>query len=132
MSFLFDTNVLSELTRPQPHSSVLSFASGLSQIALSAITIEEVFYGLAAKPNLRIQGWFEIFIETNCLVLPVTEIISKQAGEMRGKLQAEGKPRTQADMLIAATAKIHQLTLVTRNVKDFQGCDIVILDPFRL
>lgn len=35
-------------------------------------------------------------------------------------------------MLIAATAKIHHLTLVTRNVKDFQGCDIVILNPFRL
>jgi toxin FitB len=49
---------------------------------------------------------------------------------MRGKLQSEGRPRTQADMLIAATAKIHQLTLVTRNIKDFQGCDIAIFDPF--
>ena len=130
MRFLFDTNILSELARPRPHSSVLSFASSLSQITLSVITVEEIFYGLAAKPNLRIQGWFEMFVETNCLVLPVTEAIAKQSGELRGKLQVQGKPRTQADMLIAATAKIHQLTLVTRNVKDFQDCNILILDPF--
>jgi predicted nucleic acid-binding protein len=132
MSFLFDTNVLSELIRPQPQPAVLLFTSGLSQIALSVITVEEIFYGLAAKPNLRIQAWFDTFIRTHCFVLPVTEAIAKQAGEMRGKLQLEGKPRTQADMLIAATAKSHQLTLVTRNIRDFQGCDIPIIDPFAL
>ncbi len=132
MSFLFDTNVLSELARPQPQPSVLSFTSGLSQIALSAITVDEVFYGLTAKPNLRIRAWFEMFIASHCFVLPVTEAIAKQAGEMRGKLQTEGQPRTQADMLIAATAKTHQLTLVTRNIKDFQGCDLLLLDPFGL
>ena len=130
MRFLFDTNILSELARPQPNSSVLSFALGLSQVAISVITVEEISYGLAAKPNLRIQGWFEMFIKSDCLVLPITEEIAKQSGELRGRLQSEGKPRTQADMLIAATAKVHQLTLVTRNIKDFQGCDIVILDPF--
>ena len=62
MRFLFDTNILSELARPQPNSSVLSFALGLSQVAISVITVEEICYGLAAKPNLRIQGWLEIFI----------------------------------------------------------------------
>ena len=91
MRFLFDTNILSELARPRPHSSVLSFASSLSQITLSVITVEEIFYGLAAKPNLRIQGWFEMFVETNCLVLPVTEAIAKQSGELRGKLTSTGK-----------------------------------------
>ena len=130
MSFLFDTNILSELARPQPQPAVLSFTSGLSQIALSAITVDEVFYGLTAKPNPRIRAWFEIFISSHCVVLSLTEAIAKLAGEMRGKLQTEGKPRTQADMLIAATAKNHQLTLVTRNIKDFQGCDVLLLDPF--
>ncbi|NJL88777.1 MAG: type II toxin-antitoxin system VapC family toxin [Coleofasciculaceae cyanobacterium SM2_1_6] len=130
MRFLFDTNILSELARPRPDSSVSDFALRLPQIALSVITVEEISYGLTAKPNLRIQKWFEMFVETNCFVLPVTAAIAKESGELRGKLQAQGKPRTQADMLIAATAKIHQLTLVTRNIKDFQDCDIVILDPF--
>lgn len=51
--------------------------------------------------------------------MPVTAAIAKESGEQRGKLQAQGKPRTQADMLLAATAKIHQLTLVTRNVKPY-------------
>ncbi|BAY65248.1 nucleic acid binding protein [Calothrix brevissima NIES-22] len=50
--------------------------------------------------------------------------------ELRGYLQTQGKPRTQADIIIAATAEIHQITLVTRNTKDFEGCGITILNPF--
>jgi predicted nucleic acid-binding protein len=132
MSFLFDTNVLSELVRPHPQTSVLTFVSGISQITISAITVEEVIYGLSAKPNLRIQAWVERFFVDYCIILPITEAIARQAGELRGKLQTEGKVRTQADILIAATAKIYGLTLVTRNVKDFQGCNLTILDPFAL
>jgi len=132
MNFLFDTNILSELARPHPNPSVLSFTSEISLIAISAITIDEVAYGLTAKPNMRLKAWFDRFVINHCFVLPVTEAIAKQAGEMRGKLQIEGKPRSQADMLIAATAKVHQLTLVTRNIKDFQGCDLLLLDPFSL
>jgi predicted nucleic acid-binding protein len=49
---------------------------------------------------------------------------------MRGKLRNQGKTRSQADMLIAATAQIHQLTLVTRNIRDFEDCDILLLNPF--
>ena len=49
---------------------------------------------------------------------------------MRGQLQASGQTRTQADMLIAATAQIHALTIVTRNVRDFDGCGIGVLKPF--
>lgn len=132
MSFLFHTNVSSELVRPHPQPSVLTFVSGISQITISAITIEEVIYGLSAKPNLRIQEWFERFFISYCTVLPITEAIARQAGELRGKLQTEGKVRTQADILIAATAKTHRLTLITRNIKDFEGCNLTILDPFAL
>ncbi|MGF1675090.1 MAG: PIN domain-containing protein [Rivularia sp. (in: cyanobacteria)] len=65
-----------------------------------------------------------------CQVIPISLEIAKDAGELRGYLKTQGKPRTQADILIAATAKIHQLTLVTRNTKDFEECDISILNPF--
>jgi toxin FitB len=88
-------------------------------LSISVITLEEIAYGLAAKPNARIQEWFEQFLQMDCRILPVTDIIALQAGTLRGRLQTQGKPRTQADMLVAATAKVHNLTLVTRNVRDF-------------
>ncbi|HBL30069.1 MAG TPA: VapC toxin family PIN domain ribonuclease, partial [Acidobacteria bacterium] len=52
-------------------------------------------------------------------------------GELRGRLQARGVTRESADTLIAATAEVHQLTLVTRNVRHFEGCGISLLNPFR-
>jgi predicted nucleic acid-binding protein len=62
--------------------------------------------------------------------LPITSDIARRAGELRGQLQANGQTRTQADMLIAATAQIHALTIITRNVRDFDGCGIGVLNPF--
>ncbi len=130
MTVLCDTNIISELTRPRPNAGVLAWSNGASNIAISVITLEEVTYGLAAKPNPRIQVWFEQFLQTNCQILAVTNLIALQAGILRGTLQTQGKPRTQADMLVAATAKVHGLTLVTRNLRDFQDCQISLLNPF--
>ncbi|HEY9804382.1 MAG TPA: type II toxin-antitoxin system VapC family toxin [Leptolyngbyaceae cyanobacterium] len=130
MTFLCDTNIISELVRPQPNPGVLTWVEGLSSIVVSAITIEEIFYGLTSKPNPRIQNWLENFLENSCQVLPVTTEISKLSGELRGQLRSIGRIHSQADMIIAATAQIHQLTLVTRNIRDFNDCDILLLNPF--
>jgi predicted nucleic acid-binding protein len=130
MSYLCDTNIISELTRPMPNSGVTAWIGTVTFLNLSVITIEEIYYGLTAKPNARIQNWFENFLITHCQILPITSEIAKCAGELRGFLRTQGKPRTQADIFIAATAKIHSLTLVTRNIKDFEGCGISTLNPF--
>jgi toxin FitB len=130
MTILCDTNILSELARPRPHPNVLAWSDQIIEISLSVITLEEITYGLAVKSNARIQNWFEQFLQTNCQILPITEAIAHQAGVLRGTLQTQGKPRTQADMLIAATAQIHQLVLVTRNTRDFEDCGISLLNPF--
>ncbi len=63
-------------------------------------------------------------------VLPISQNIARSGGELRGQLTARGIVREQADMLIAATAQAHQLTLVTRNPRDFEHCGIGLLDPF--
>ena len=73
---------------------------------------------------------FEQFLSGHCTILPVTADIAKRCGQLRGTLQARGKTRSQADMLIAATAQMHQLTLVTHNARDFEDCGITFLNPF--
>ena len=130
MSYLVDTNILSELSRLKPNAGVIAWAETQKQINLSAITVEEILFGLNWKPNQRIQTWFNGFLQQYCQILPVTEFIAKRGGGLRGQLQAAGQTRSQADMLIAATATAHELTLVTRNEKDFQDCDILLLNPF--
>lgn len=130
MSILCDTNIISELARPIPNPGVIAWSETITSIYLSVVTIEEIYYGLTAKPSSRIQNWFESFLATYCQVLPITLEIAKCSGELRGFLRTQGKPRTQADILIAATSKVHSLTLVTRNIKDFEGCGISTLNPF--
>ena len=128
--FPVDTNILSELARPEPNAGVVRWAMSVQMIALSVVSLEEIFFGLAWKPNARIRAWFESFLDRHCLILLLTPEIAKGSGTLRGGLASKGRPRTQADMLIAATAQIHQLTLVTRNVRDFDDCGIPLLNPF--
>lgn len=130
-SFLVDTNILSELIRKSPDPGVLEWAEATRKVWISSITVEEIFFGLAWKPVPRIQQWFEGLLETYSEALPVTVEIAKRAGELRGQLQARGQTMTPADMIIAATAQVHQLTLVTRNVKHFLDCGVPLVNPFR-
>jgi predicted nucleic acid-binding protein len=130
VTFLADTNVIGELARPRPNPGVLNWASQVRELSLSVVSLEEIQYGLAWKPNQRIRAWFDRFLEQHCRVLPVTAEIAHRAGELRGRFRSRGDTRTQADMLIAATAVAHALTLVTRNAADFEGCGATVLDPF--
>jgi predicted nucleic acid-binding protein len=130
MSYLVDTNVLSELFRKRPNPGVEAWAGQAGRVTLSIVTLEEICFGLAWKPNARVLTQFEKIIEEHFDVLPATEAIARKSGALRGQLQALGKPRSQADMLIAATAAVHGLTLVTRNQADFEGCGISVLNPW--
>jgi predicted nucleic acid-binding protein len=126
---LIDTNIISELSRRQPDPGVLAWAAGVTEFRLSVVSLEEIAFGLTWRPNPRIQAWIEGFFSRHA-ALPITPGIAKGAGNLRGRLAAQGSPRTQADMLIAATALAHDLTLVTRNVRDFAGCGVALLNPF--
>ena len=129
MRFLVDTNVVSELFRPRPNAGVSAWADRARDIFLSAVTVEEIAYGFAWKPNPRIRSRVDAFLSL-WPILPVDEAVALRAGELRGTLQAVGKTRASADMLIAATAQVHALTVVTRNVRDFEDCGIPLLNPF--
>jgi predicted nucleic acid-binding protein len=130
---LVDTNVLSELSRRAPHPAVATWAATVQlPVSVSVVTLEEIHFGLAWKPNAEVRSWFDEFLAKSCTVLPVTDAIAKRAGDLRGQLRAAGRQRTQADMLVAATAQAHLLTLATRNVRDFEGCGIAVVNPFEV
>ena len=130
MKYLCDTNVLSELVKSRPNAGVLRWAARVKLIGLSVVVMEEIVYGLSWKPHPRIRAWFDDFLERHCQILPVTGSIAERCGELRGRLRAQGQGRTQADMLLAATAAEYGLTLVTRNTRHFEGCGIALLNPF--
>lgn len=127
---LCDTNILSELTRREPNAGVLAWAQQTQILAISVVTLDEILYGLAWRPIPRIIAWFDQFFDRRCTILPVTEQIARVSGQLRGELQSRGETRTQADMMIAATAKVHGLVLVTHNVRDFELCGAPVLNPF--
>lgn len=129
MPVLLDTNIVSELCRPRPDGGVMAWAAQETAHAISAVTVEEILFGLSWRPNLRIATWFDAYL-LRYPVLPVTVDIARRAGELRGAFAARGIVRSQPDMLIAATAQFHALTLVTRNTPDFAGCGIPVLNPF--
>lgn len=129
---LIDTNIVSELMRNRPDARVaewLQIANADTSLALSAITVDEIVFGLGRRPNAAKLSWFDRFA-TRLSILEVTGTIARRAGEMRATLSLRGEVRSQPDMLIAATAQVHALTLVTRNVRDFDGCGIAVLNPF--
>ncbi|HQZ16831.1 MAG TPA: type II toxin-antitoxin system VapC family toxin [Vicinamibacteria bacterium] len=128
---LLDTNVLSELSRNRPDPGVVAWAGDRTELAISVVTVEEVYFGLSSRPNPRVMGWFKSFLAEHCRVLPVTAEVARVAGELRGAFKARGVARTQADMLIAATARVNQMKLVTRNERDFAGCGITVVNPFK-
>lgn len=131
MKYLIDTNILSELFLPSPNSGVLGWAEEIERVAISVISVEEIFYGLRWRPKPRVKARIEEVIESFCDVLEVNDSVARACALMRGDWQRRGQTRQQSDMLIAATARVHQLTLVTRNIRDFEGCGVAVLNPFQ-
>jgi toxin FitB len=127
---LVDTNVLCEPMRPRPDRGVAAWLAALGELEVSVITVEEVLFGLSVRPAPRLERVFLRLLEESCTVLPVTRAIGERAGRLRGLLARQGSVRTQADLLIAATALEHRLVLATRNVKDFRGCGLDLVNPF--
>lgn len=129
---LVDTNVISELARPRPSPVVLDWLERESSIAISVITLEELAYGVARAPAGRgLAAWLEAMLEAVEVVLEITPAIARASGELRAMRESIGRRVAPADMLICATALVNGLTLATRNVADFDGCGVAIVDPFR-
>jgi predicted nucleic acid-binding protein len=134
--YLIDTCIISELTRPRPDPAVEQWIWRQPQWILSAVTLEELMYGVHAvrDENYRrtLDGWLRNEICGNAIVtfLRVDDAISAEAGRMRGQAKRQGKTATQADALIAATARVEKRTVVTANVDDFLALNVPVFNPF--
>lgn len=132
-AYLVDTNVLSELPKPKPHPAVLRWLDGQQDIAISAITLEELSFGVERAKGVardRLRGWLRALLDSAPRVLLVTELVASTAGRLRAQREAKGRPVAQADMLVAASALTEGLVLATRNVRDFEGCGVALVNPF--
>lgn len=132
--YLLDTNVVSELRRARPHGGVLSWLSGINpgRLHLSAVTIGEIQAGIEitreqddAKAE-ELEDWLNDIVATQS-VLPMEAKAFREWA-----LLMHRKPRTLVqDAMIAATSKVHGLTLVTRNTRDFDALGMETINPFK-
>jgi toxin FitB len=136
--YLVDTNVPSELTREQPDQSVAAFLrkAGTSSLYLSVMTIGEICKGIAALPPSQkrtgLQSWLDgsVRLWFAGRVLPVTEEIAERWGYLAATAKQQGLTLAVVDGVIAATALHHDLTIVTRNVRDFSGLGVDVFNPW--
>jgi len=136
--FLLDTNVPSELTNPVPDRRVASWVDTQenSNLYLSAVSVGEMRRGFALLPlgkrRRRLEDWFEKYLLPlfEDRILSVTPRIGDLWGVLDAERQLRGMPLNTADGMIAATARFHDLTVVTRNAKDFAGLGVRIFNPW--
>ena len=135
--YLVDTNVPSELTRETPDARVAAFLrnAGKESVFLSVMTLGEICKGIDMLPVSQKRNALQIWIEVDVRswyagrILPVTESIAERWGLLAATAKQRGMAVTVVDAVIAATALEHGLALVTRNVKDFAGLGVALLDP---
>ncbi len=126
---LLDSNVISEVLKPQCDQGVSQWLQGQAVLAISVVCLHEVLFGLQRK-NMRLAlAKFEHVLRLT-EVIEVSEIIARQAAALRADFSRIGVTRDTADMLIAATAMERNCTLATRNIKDFAGCGLRLVNPF--
>ena len=136
--FLLDTNIPSELTRPQSDPRVEKWLDNADDERpfFSVISLGEIFKGITMLPESRrrtqLQQWVDQTLRPwfDDRVLPVNEAIAETWGILAGECQLKGRPLKVADGLIAATALEHKLTIVTRNVKGFSDLGVRVLNPW--
>ena len=131
--YLLDTNVVSELRRPRPRKAVQGWFRTVptDRLFLSAVTIGEIQAGIelareqdTAKAE-ELESWLDRVVALHA-VLPMNAVVFREWA----RLKHRKSDTVIEDAMIAATARVHRLTVVTRNVRHFQTFEVELLDPF--
>jgi predicted nucleic acid-binding protein len=138
VNFLLDTNVVSEWTKPRPDSGVVAWLADVDEdrVFVSVVTLAELRYGIERMPSgarrNRLDAWVteELPARFEARVVPVDAEIADIWGRVMTRGKNGGRPVGAMDAFIAATAERHHLTLVTRNVSDFDSLGIPLINPW--
>lgn len=136
--FLLDTNVISEMMKPEPDQQVMRWVDQQDPnvMYISSITIAEITYGIAALPSgLRRKSLERMFNQTIAEAFAYRVLFFDDAaafayGHIMSHRKQLGKPMSILDGQISAIASIHGLSVVTRNIRDFMDCAINMINPF--
>ncbi|HEY6384820.1 MAG TPA: type II toxin-antitoxin system VapC family toxin [Candidatus Acidoferrum sp.] len=136
--FLLDTNCISEAVRVRPDPNVENWVRSAEQelLYLSVLTLGEIRKGLAGlaqgKRRTRLETWLEVELQFRFSgrILPIDVGVADRWGLLEADAKRKGKPLSTIDGLLAATAVHHNLTIVTRNVADFSGLSVPVLNPW--
>lgn len=135
MSYLVDTNVISELRRKQPDANVVAWLERCApqSLYLSVLTLGEIRKGIERLDDLKrpqiLVDWLHVELPTFFLGRLIS--IDASVADRWGRLQSDASRSLPAiDGLLAATALQYDLTMVTRNLKDFQGLGLKIINPW--
>lgn len=132
--YLLDTNIVSELRKPRPHAAVISWLESVddSDLHISAVTLGEIQAGIEitreqdAAKAAEIEAWAD-------QMAAAYNVLTMDAATFRqwAKLMHRQSDTVYEDAMIAASARVHKLTVVTRNVRDFKRFGVTVLNPFR-
>lgn len=137
---VLDTNVLSELMRPQPDSQVIAWldAQAVDELLVTAITVAEILYGLARLPDGKRKA---VLLDTALVmlredfagrILAFDELAAECYATLVAGRERTGCPISMADAQIAAICLSHGVVLATRNVKDFEGLGFELINPWEV
>ncbi len=135
MKYLLDTNVLRELGKTSPHRNVAAWLKSVddADLAISALTVREITKGVAKLRKTKPEPAAALATTVGVIfdafegrILPIDRAVASLWGRALGESEKHGD-----DAGLAATARVHGLIVVTRNVKDFSGRGVKLLDPFK-
>jgi len=138
MSFLLDTNIVSEWTRPRPNAGVVAWLADVDEdrVFVSVVTLAELRHGIerlpAGRRRDRLEQWLSDDLPSRFegRILPVDRTTADGWGKVVASREFKGHPMGAMDAFIAATAEVYGLTLVTRNTDDFEEAVTSLVNPW--
>jgi hypothetical protein len=138
MTFLLDTNVVSEWIRPRPNPNLVAWLEEVDEdrLHVSVVTFAELRHGIELMARSRrreaLMRWLEDDLTDRFgdRILAIDRVVAESWGVVMARASASGRSMATMDGFLAATAAIHDLTLVTRDVADFRGAGIATFNPW--
>jgi predicted nucleic acid-binding protein len=133
--FLLDTNVVSEMTKSRPSPLVIAFLARTADLWLASLVVHELEFGLRLAPpgrrRDRLRADLSRFLtDYEDRILPIDRAGAVWAARFRAHAVRSGRPPDIIDILIAGTARAHSLAVATRNVRDFEGLGVEVVNPW--